>query len=58
MTSRGSGDWRGLTVKVAEAAGSLLSRHGGRVGYVAQVGGALLAPQRIKEFFGNRCNVD
>lgn len=53
---------QGLIVKVAKAASSLMSRHGGRVEDVArQVGGALLAPhmdqQRIKGFFEDKCNV-
>lgn len=52
-----------LTTKVAEAAGSLLSRHGSRVKDLArQVGGTLLAlhidPKRKKRFYGDRCDVN
>lgn len=52
-----------MTARVEEAASSLLSRHGGRVGDIAwQVGGALLAahmdPQRIKVVLGGKCNVE
>lgn len=50
-------------MKVVEAAGSLLSRHGGQVRDIArQVRGALLRPhvepQRIKRFSGDRRNMD
>lgn len=52
-----------LIMKMVEAAGTFLWRHGGRLEYVAsQVAGDLLAPfmepQHVKTFLGKGCNVD